>query len=176
MATVNPLFSLFIDREFFMRNSMQKGFTLIELMIVIAIIGVLAAVAVPAYSDYIAKSQVAAGLAEINSTKTSVEVKVSEGVTTAVSAGSSANLLPYGLTSVGSLRCGYVINIATTGAATVQCTLKGSTVISGKLIHLVRTADTAGTPGTWSCSTNTDTKYAPVGCGGGATLTAVTGS
>lgn len=41
-----------------MKNSLQKGFTLIELMIVIAIIGVLAAVAVPAYQDYIAKSQV----------------------------------------------------------------------------------------------------------------------
>jgi type IV pilus assembly protein PilA len=176
LATVNPLFSLFIDREFFMRNSMQKGFTLIELMIVIAIIGVLAAVAVPAYSDYIAKSQVAAGLAEINSTKTSVEVKVSEGVGTVVAAGAAASLLPYGLTSAGSLRCGYVINIALDGASTVQCTLKGSTVINGKLIHLKRTADSAGTPGTWSCSTDANAKYAPVGCTGGASLTAITGS
>jgi len=156
---------------------MQKGFTLIELMIVIAIIGVLAAVAVPAYQDYISKSQVAAGLAEINPTKTQVESALNAGsITAAVAAGAQATLLPYGLTAASSTRCAYVINIATSGAATVQCTLKGSGSIAGKLVHLVRTADSAASTGTWSCTSNVDAKFAPVGCPGGATLTAVTGS
>ena len=161
-----------------MRHSLQKGFTLIELMIVIAIIGVLAAVAVPAYQDYISKSQVAAGLAEINPVKTQVESALNSGSLTGdVAAGAQAALLPFGLTAESSTRCAYVINITkATGAATVQCTLKGSGSIAGKLVHLVRTADSDSTTGTWSCTSNVDGKFAPVGCPGGATLTAVTGS
>lgn len=59
----------------------QQGFTLIELMIVVAIIAILAAIALPMYQDYVAKSQVTAGLAEITPGKTQFEVKTNEGST-----------------------------------------------------------------------------------------------
>ncbi|WP_087016579.1 pilin [Thaumasiovibrio subtropicus] len=60
----------------FKKNRKQKGFTLIELMIVVAVIGVLAAIAVPQYQNYIKKSELGAGLATIASLKVNLEDKI----------------------------------------------------------------------------------------------------
>ncbi len=74
-----------------MKRSMQKGFTLIELMIVVAIIGILAAVALPAYQNYIIKAKVGAALTSVASIKTAVGVCAQEagGDLTGCSAGTN---------------------------------------------------------------------------------------
>ena len=74
-----------------MRN-IQKGFTLIELMIVVAIIGILAAVAIPAYQDYTVKSKVTEGTSLATPGMTSMGVNCSEGTIIAVNTNYNASL------------------------------------------------------------------------------------
>lgn len=158
-----------------MKRSIQKGFTLIELMIVVAIIGILAAVALPAYQDYIAKSQLGVALTEVTPIKNNLEAKLSQGITaaeaTAMSGNAAANLVLLGLPDGKSTtsRCTNItVATADTGASTVTCTVGGTAQINGQKIRWTRAADTnAGVAGAWSCTTNAVAKLAPKDCPNG---------
>lgn len=112
-------------------KSMQKGFTLIELMIVVAIIGILAAIAIPAYQNYTAKSQAAVALADISGAKVNIEAKLSEGLDSAGAAALTTGQ-SVGIKDTTSACSAITVAVAVNGASTVECTIKGSAKVAGK--------------------------------------------
>lgn len=135
-----------------MRNK-QAGFTLIELMIVVAIIAILAAIAIPAYQDYVARAQAAAGLADITGGKTLFEAQVvAENSTTFV-------LEDIGLRP-STPRCSTIAMDSTPAAGFIECTLAGNPKVIGKVIRLERNST-----GSWDCVTTIAlAKHRPEGC------------
>lgn len=129
-----------------------RGLALIEIMIVLTIIAVLAAIAVPAYQAHAARSQLAAGLAEIRAGKTNFESRVL-----------ADNLHTFDLADIGlpanTPRCAMSMVPGLEGY--IRCTLKGSPLIAGKTIQLVRTASSE-----WACKVDAgiDESLLPVGC------------
>jgi type IV pilus assembly protein PilA len=140
-------------------KQLQKGFTLIELMIVVAIIGILAAVAIPAYQDYIARSQVSEGVTLAGGAKTPVADYISDKGT-----------MPVTSDVVNTTAGKYVASIAVSGdgtAITITATMKSSGVsaaITGGTLSMV-SGDNAKT---WKCTSVTAptlaSKYLPAAC------------
>ncbi|HBD20818.1 MAG TPA: prepilin-type cleavage/methylation domain-containing protein [Arenimonas sp.] len=134
-------------------KNIQKGFTLIELMIVVAIIAILAAIALPAYQDYIARSQVTAGLADIRGGVTAFEEIVNKG-TPATYDNDDIGL------ATSTARCS-AITVTAGETGTIACTLTGNPKVDAETIQLDRNAS-----GAWICSVSAgiDAKYIPGGC------------
>ena len=147
-------------------TQLQKGFTLIELMIVVAIIGILAAVAIPAYQDYIARSQVSEAVSLMGSSKTPLaEYFADRGLwPTALSdvlGNSSGKYTP----SVSGVNTGTIAGTSST--YTVQATMRTQQInaaITGGTVQLT----TVDTGKNWFCTQGTavplSSKYLPGAC------------
>lgn len=153
----------------------QKGFTLIELMIVIAIIGILAAIAIPQYQNYIARSQVSRVMSEVGQMRTAAETCLLDGI--------AANNCEFGWTKSNLLLGNGKTQTQSTTKnlqggvdskpVGLKATFTGSvaqleasfgnnaaTALSEK--KLLWSRDAAGT---WTCTTDVEAKFRPTGCG-----------
>ncbi len=148
----------------------QQGFTLIELMIVVAIIGVLAAVALPAYQDYTKRAQMSEVILAASSCRTAITETVQSATGTTLPAANG-----WGCESTTS-SSKYVASITTTNAGVITVAVQNISGVTGNVTLIPMTASGALTNSsvgvgitTWTCGgtgTTVPSKFLPSSCRG----------
>lgn len=139
-------------------NHSSRGFTLIELMIVVAIIGILASVAIPAYQDYTVRAKVTEGLSLAAGMKSRIEE-------TRIALGHFASSnTSYGLAAASSITGNDVVSLAVGNAGLVTITYANDSAIMNQTIIMTPTLSGGGSL-RWSCTSGTvQNKYRPSTC------------
>ena len=135
-------------------KAVQQGFTLIELMIVVAIIGILAAVALPAYQDYTTRAKVSEVMLAASSARTNIAEYVA-----------NRNALPGASYAIENQTSKYVASVAWDGTK-VSATAQGTnvTAVDGQTIELTPTIVGSAGQVDWACAGSIPSKFRPSSC------------